>query len=248
MIINELNGSAAETGAFMFKLGKVGPIVGKRTFGGGIGPYYFTPNLIDGGRVQLPNRAAYDPSGTSWGIENAGVAPDFDVEITPADILAGRDPQLEKAVEVALAQVSKNPPVVPKRPPFPVHPGEQGYAPSIGPTVSTLPQVGSEFPPPPPQPRPTPTLPPSNNRFAAFVGSYDGGEMGTLVIRQEGDKLFAFDPGGQRIELVPDATADKFQAQPVGGTVSFERDAATNKVVAIIVTLPNGRVIKARKT
>ena len=125
MIINELNGSAAETGAFMFKLAKVGPTVGKRTFGGGIGPYYFTPILIDGGRVQLPNRAAYDPSGTSWGIENVGVAPDFDVEITPADVIAGRDPQLEKAIEVALAQLSKNPIFVPKRPPFPVHPGER---------------------------------------------------------------------------------------------------------------------------
>jgi tricorn protease len=125
MIINELNGSAAETGAFMFKLAKVGPIVGKRTFGGGIGPYYFTPNLIDGGRVQLPNRAAYDPSGTTWGIENIGVAPDFDVEITPADVIAGRDPQLEKAISVALAQVSKTPVVVPKRPPFPIHPGAQ---------------------------------------------------------------------------------------------------------------------------
>lgn len=122
LIVNELNASAAETGALMFKLAKVGPIVGKRTFGAGIGPYYFTPSLIDGGRVQLPNRAAYDPSGPGWSIENAGVAPDFDVEITPADVIAGRDPQLEKAIEVALAQISKTQPVVPKRPPFPVHP------------------------------------------------------------------------------------------------------------------------------
>ena len=43
LIINELNGSAAETGAYMFKLGKVGSVVGKRTYGGGIGPYYFNP-------------------------------------------------------------------------------------------------------------------------------------------------------------------------------------------------------------
>ena len=125
MIINELNGSAAETGAFMFKLAKVGPIVGKRTFGGGIGPYYFTPMLIDGGRVQLPNRAAYDPSGTTWGIENVGVVPDYDVDITPADVIAGRDPQLQKAIEVALALLPKHPLFVPKRPPFPVHPGVQ---------------------------------------------------------------------------------------------------------------------------
>ncbi|HEU4836930.1 MAG TPA: PDZ domain-containing protein [Pyrinomonadaceae bacterium] len=242
MIVNELNGSAAETGAFMFKLGKVGPIVGKRTFGGGIGPYYFTPTLIDGGRVQLPNRAAYDPSGTTWGIENVGVAPDFDVEITPADVIAGRDPQLEKAVEVALAQVSKNPLFVPKRPPFPVHPGEQGNTSSVVP--SSLPQAGSAFPAPTPK---TAAPAVTDGKYAAFVGSYDGGTMGTLVIKQEGDKLFALDPGGQRIELVPEATADKFVAQPVGGSVSFERDAA-NKVVAIVVTLPNGRVIKGRKT
>ncbi|HET7113003.1 MAG TPA: S41 family peptidase [Pyrinomonadaceae bacterium] len=247
MIINELNGSAAETGAFMFKLAKVGPIVGKRTFGGGIGPYYFTPSLIDGGRVQLPNRAAYDPSGTTWGIENVGVTPDFDVEITPADVIAGRDPQLEKAVEVALAQISKNPVVVPKRPAFPVHPGEQSQAPSIGPSVSSLPQVGSQFPPPPPKAGPAPPPAPSSNRFAAFVGSYDGGDIGTLIVRQEGEKLFAVPPTGERVELVPDAAPDKFLAQPVGGSVTFERDAA-NKVVAIIVTLPNGRVIKARKT
>jgi hypothetical protein len=232
----------------MFKLAKVGPIVGKRTFGSGIGPYYFTPNLIDGGRVQLPNRAAYDPSGTSWGIENMGVAPDFDVEITPADVIAGRDPQLEKAIEVALAQISKTQSVAPKRPAFPIHPGEQREAPSIGPSVSSLPAVGSEFPPVPPKPKPMPPLPPTSNKFAAFVGSYDGGTLGNLVVRQEGEKLFALDPGGQRIELVPDTTtADKFMPQPVGGTVSFERDAA-GKVTGIVITLPNGNVIRAKKT
>jgi len=247
MLINELNGSAAETGAFMFKLAKVGPIVGKRTFGGGIGPYYFTPPLIDGGQIRLPNRAAYDPSGTTWGVENVGVAPDFDVEITPADVIARRDPQLEKAVEVALAQVSKNPLFVPKRPPFPVHPGEQSKAPSGAPSVSSLPQAGSAFPAPAPKTEPTPAPTVTNGKFAAFVGSYDGGTMGTLVVRQEGEKLFALAPGGERVELVPETTADRFMAQPVGGTVSFERDAA-NKVTGIVVTLPNGREIKARKT
>ncbi len=123
MIIDQLNGSAAETGAFMFKLGKVGPIVGKRTYGAGIGPYFFTPRLVDGGRVQLPNRAAYDPAG-NWGIENYGVAPDFDVDIMPQDLMAGRDSQLLKAVEVALAQIAKTPATAPKRPAFPVHPGK----------------------------------------------------------------------------------------------------------------------------
>ena len=246
MIINELNGSAAETGAFMFKLAKVGPIVGKRTFGGGIGPYYFTPALIDGGQVRLPNRAAYDPSGTTWGIENMGVSPDFDVEITPADVTAGRDPQLEKAVEVALAEISKNPLIVPKRPPFPIHPGDQGKAQSAAVSISSLPAAGSAFPAPAAKSE-QPQAPAVNDgKFAAFVGSYDGGTMGVLVVRQEGEKLFALDPGGRRIELVPEPAADKFVAQPVGNPVSFERDAG-GKVTAIIVTFPDGRTIKARK-
>lgn len=242
MIINELNGSAAETGAFMFKLGKVGPLVGKRTFGAGIGPYYFTPRLIDGGQVQLPNRAAYDPNGASWGIENAGVSPDFDVEITPADVIAGRDPQLEKAVEVALAQISKNPLVVPKRPAFPVHSGAQAQSGPV--SIASLPQPGSAFPAPVAKPSPvTPAV--SDGKFAAFVGSYDGGTMGVLVIRQEADKLIAIDPGGGRVELVPEATADTF-TPAVGGKVSFERDAG-GKVTGITVTLPNGQTVKGRK-
>jgi tricorn protease len=121
LLINEHNGSAAETFAFMYKLGKVGPIVGWRTYGAGIGPYVFTPRLIDGGRIQLPNRAAYNPDGTSWGIENVGVRPDYPVEITPRDWMSGRDPQLEKAVQVAMDEMKKTPPVLPKRPAYPVH-------------------------------------------------------------------------------------------------------------------------------
>ena len=121
LIVNENNFSAAETFAFMYKLAKVGPIVGMRTGGGGIGPYVFTPQLIDGGNVQLPNRAAYNPDGTSWGIENAGIVPDFEVEITPKDWMMGRDPQLEKAVQVALDQLKKTQPVARKKPAYPVH-------------------------------------------------------------------------------------------------------------------------------
>lgn len=121
LITNEENFSAAETFAMMYKLAKVGPIVGARTGGGGIGPYVYTPRFIDGGNVQLPNRAAYNPDGTSWGIENVGVIPDYEVEITPRDVLSGRDPQLEKAILVALDEIKRNIPVVPKKPKYPVH-------------------------------------------------------------------------------------------------------------------------------
>lgn len=247
MIINELNGSAAETGAFMFKLGKVGSLIGKRTFGGGIGPYYFTPGLIDGGRVQLPGRAAYDPSGMGWGIENIGVMPDHDVEITPADVIAGRDPQLQKAVEVALAQIPTHPLYAPKRPRFPVHPGEQSKAPTGGLLVTSLPQPGSAFPAPSPKSEPARAPAVTAGRFAAFVGSYDAGEMGALVVSQEGENLFATAPNGERMELVPETAADSFTARPVGAPVRFERDS-TGKVVGISVTLPNGREVKGKKT
>ncbi|HKP39367.1 MAG TPA: S41 family peptidase [Pyrinomonadaceae bacterium] len=121
LVTNENNFSAAETFAFMYKLAKVGPIVGTRTGGGGIGPYVFTPSLIDGGNVQLPNRAAYNPDGTSWGVENVGVVPDFEVEFTPRDWMAGRDPQLEKAVQVAMEELKKAQTWSPKRPKYPIH-------------------------------------------------------------------------------------------------------------------------------
>jgi hypothetical protein len=250
MIVNELNGSAAETGAFMFKLGKVGQIVGKRTYGGGIGPYYFTPSLLDGGRVQLPGRAAYDPSGTGWGIENVGVNPDHDIEITPADVMAGRDPQLLKAIEVAMAQIPKNPMYAPKRPAFPVHPGQQAQAPIGGILMSALPQVGSAFPAPKPRDvaAAQPEVPAvTSGKFASVIGSYDAGPMGVLVVRQEGDKLWALAPNAERIELVPESVADKFIAQPVGAPVSFERDT-TGKVVGITVLLPGNREVKGKKT
>jgi tricorn protease len=53
-------------------------------------------------------------------VENEGVPPDIEVEQTPADVIAGRDPQLDKAIEVALKQLDENPQPSPKRPPYPV--------------------------------------------------------------------------------------------------------------------------------
>lgn len=124
LLINEKNGSAAETFALMFQLAKVGPTVGHRTSGGGIGPYGASgspPQLVDGGRLQIPARGAYDPVGT-WRIENEGVGPDIPVDIMPADWRAERDPQLEAAVRAGLEAVQLDKTTVPRRPAFPVHP------------------------------------------------------------------------------------------------------------------------------
>ena len=238
MIINEWNGSAAETGAFMFKLGKVGSIVGKRTSGGGIGPYFFTPRFVDGGRVQIPNRAAYNTDGKSWGIENAGVEPDFDVEIMPPDFLQGKDPQLEKAVEVALSQITKNPVVPSKRPVFPVHPGKSEAAN----TDSILPVPGSAFPLPTPKAEVKAV---TDGKFAEFLGKFDT-PMGVVVFSQEGEKLIGL-AGGERLELVPDAAAkDRFIAPTASVTVTFERDAG-GKISGATIVIPSGRELKGRK-
>jgi tricorn protease len=122
LIINEQNFSAAETFALMFKLTKTGVLVGQRTGGGGIGAALYQPRLVDGGRIGIPNRAAYESS-KSWGIENHGVAPDVGVELLPTGWKEGDDPQLERAVRVAMqalertSKTSKR-----KQPPYPVHP------------------------------------------------------------------------------------------------------------------------------
>ncbi len=53
-------------------------------------------------------------------VENEGVPPDIEVEQTPKDVIAGRDPQLERAIAIALDELKKHPPARPKRPAFPV--------------------------------------------------------------------------------------------------------------------------------
>jgi tricorn protease len=121
LITNGLNWSAAETFAEMFKLAKVGKIVGGRTGGGGIGVALFQPPLIDGGEIGIPNRAAFNPAG-SWDIENYGVTPDIAVDIMPKDWAAGRDVQIETAVATALEMIRTAQPRPPfAHPPYPVH-------------------------------------------------------------------------------------------------------------------------------
>jgi len=121
LLTNQFNGSAAETFALMYRLAELGPIVGKATVGAGIGPYGFSWRLADGARVQVPNRGAYDPSG-SWGIENMGVQPHIEVEIDPESWRAGRDPQLERAVSELLKRMERHDYQQRRKPEFPVHP------------------------------------------------------------------------------------------------------------------------------
>jgi tricorn protease len=118
MLINEQSGSGGDGLPWTFRQSKLGPLVGKRTWGGEVGVLGY-PELMDGGGVTAPNFALWSPEG-GWVIENEGVAPDVEVENWPADLVAGRDPQLEKAIEIVLEELKKNPPAKPQRPPYPV--------------------------------------------------------------------------------------------------------------------------------
>jgi tricorn protease len=117
MLINELAGSGGDAMPWFFKKLNVGLLVGKRTWGGLVAAAGI-PTLMDGGSVRAPNGAVYGLNG-EWEVENAGVAPDVEVEYDPAMWRAGRDPQLEKAVEWLLAELQKNPPKEYKRPAYP---------------------------------------------------------------------------------------------------------------------------------
>jgi tricorn protease len=122
MIINQFAGSGGDALPWYFRDAKLGPLVGTRTWGGLVGIYDY-PQLMDGGGVTAPRVAFYNRDG-QWDVENHGVAPDIEVEITPKDWMTGRDPQLEKAVASVMDGLKKNPLPVAKRPTFPNYHGK----------------------------------------------------------------------------------------------------------------------------
>lgn len=117
LIVDENAGSGGDLFPWMWRKNNLGPIVGKRTWGGLVGILGF-PVLLDGGNITAPNIGIWTKDG--WVVENEGVAPDIDVEQLPGEVMQGKDPQLEKAISVVLEELKKNPPQDIKRPPFPV--------------------------------------------------------------------------------------------------------------------------------
>ena len=107
MIINEMAGSGGDLMPYMFKRRKIGLLVGKRTWGGLVHTAD-TPVFIDGGSMIAPRGGFFDRNG-KWAVENEGVTPDVDVENWPKDVIAGHDPQLERAVQEGLRMLKEHP-------------------------------------------------------------------------------------------------------------------------------------------
>jgi tricorn protease len=118
VVMNEDTGSNGEYFAEAIKLKGLATVIGRRTWGGAVGiePHQ---DLVDGGQVTPPQFAPYGLDG-QWMIEGHGVEPDIDVDNLPADVLAGRDTQLESAIEYLQRKIAEDPREIPPRPPYPV--------------------------------------------------------------------------------------------------------------------------------
>jgi tricorn protease len=118
MIINEMAGSGGDLMPWMFQHRKIGPLVGKRTWGGLVGTWD-TPQFVDGGSMIAP-RGGFFTRDNRWAVENTGTSPDIDVENWPKDVIAGHDPQLERAVAEAMRLQQEHPVVrATREPPSP---------------------------------------------------------------------------------------------------------------------------------
>jgi len=122
MLINGLSSSGGDAFPYYFRKLKLGTLIGTRTWGGLIG-ISGNPGLADGGSVLA---ATFRFMGTDgqWAVENEGVAPDIEVIDRPELVAAGKDPSIEKAVEVLLAQLPANPKARMQAPPAPTKFGD----------------------------------------------------------------------------------------------------------------------------
>jgi tricorn protease len=119
MLINEMAGSGGDALPWFFKVAQVGPLIGKRTWGGLVGVSGGVP-LINGGWAGSPQSGIYGLNG-KWEVENHGVDPDIEVEEDPFLWRQGKDPQLERGVAYLMEQLKKSPPRKYVRPAYPVY-------------------------------------------------------------------------------------------------------------------------------
>jgi tricorn protease len=117
LLINEQAGSGGDYFPWAFRQQKVGPLVGARTWGGLVKSSVHYA-LIDGGALTAPDNAVFDPVNKRFIAENEGVPPDIEVLLDAKSVAAGRDPQLERAVQEALRLLREHPLPVVAVPPF----------------------------------------------------------------------------------------------------------------------------------
>jgi len=117
VISNENNGSDGEAFVEDFKARKLGTVVGVPSWGGLVGVLN-RQTTIDNGSIEQSNNAFYGREG-KWLVENHGADPDVLIDNDPASVMGGRDAQLEKAIQVILENIKKNPFKFPSMPPYP---------------------------------------------------------------------------------------------------------------------------------
>lgn len=118
MLINEDSYSDGEGGPANWRYAKLGPLIGKRTYGALVGSAPAWP-LVDGGSMQVPRYGNYRED-TGWVVEGTGVAPDIEVENDPNLWAKGTDAQLERAIKEMMDRIAKKPIKRPVQPPDPV--------------------------------------------------------------------------------------------------------------------------------
>ena len=117
-LLSQTSASDGDIFPYRFRKAGLGPLIGKRSWGGVVGISGTGP-LLDGGTVYVPQQGTNEVDG-SWIIEGHGVDPDIEVENDPASVIAGRDPQLERAITEVLAAIEREPRRLPSRPADPV--------------------------------------------------------------------------------------------------------------------------------
>lgn len=117
-IANQYSASDGDNFPYFFREYGLGPVIGRRTWGGVVGIRGFPP-LLGGGYVTVPEFAPFSLQG-QWIMENHGVDPDIEVDNLPDQVILGRDPQLEKAIEIVMKKLEEEPKKLPQRPPYPI--------------------------------------------------------------------------------------------------------------------------------
>ena len=119
LLADEFSASDGDLVTWRFKTHKIGPVIGKRTWGGVVGIRGTLP-FLDGGVLNKPEFSRYDVAGKAWVIEGVGVEPDIEVDNDPAREYAGEDQQLDRAIREILALLKKKPGTLAAPPPLPV--------------------------------------------------------------------------------------------------------------------------------